>query len=132
MVEDKYIGLALALSGTCCIGSSFIITKKGLNDAANRPAAYPHSHQRQTQNRTASEDFAYLRNPIWWAGMVTMIVGEVANFAAYTFAPAILVTPLGAMSVIIGAILASFLLDERLGRLGVCGCASCIVSQGWL
>jgi hypothetical protein len=26
----------------------------------------------------------------------------VANFAAYTFAPAILVTPLGALSVIIG------------------------------
>lgn len=26
------------------------------------------------------------------------------------------------------AILASFLLDETLGRLGVCGCASCIVS----
>jgi hypothetical protein len=26
------------------------------------------------------------------------------------------------------AILASFLLDEKLGRLGVCGCASCIVS----
>ena len=25
------------------------------------------------------------------------------------------------------AILASFLLDEKLGRLGVCGCASCIV-----
>jgi hypothetical protein len=28
--------------------------------------------------------------------------GTVANFAAYTFAPAILVTPLGALSVIIG------------------------------
>lgn len=54
----------------------------------------------------------------------------VANFAAYTFAPAILVTPLGAMSVIIGAILASFLLDEKLGRLGVCGCASCVVREG--
>lgn len=52
-----------------------------------------------------------------------------ANFAAYTFAPAILVTPLGAMSVIIGAILASFLLDEKLGRLGVCGCASCIIGS---
>jgi len=26
------------------------------------------------------------------------------------------------------AILASFLLDEKLGRLGVCGCACCIVS----
>jgi hypothetical protein len=30
-----------------------------------------------------------------------VIVGEIANFAAYAFAPAILVTPLGALSVII-------------------------------
>ena len=29
-------------------------------------------------------------------------MGEVANFAAYAFAPAILVTPLGALSVLIG------------------------------
>ena len=29
-------------------------------------------------------------------------IGEVANFAAYAFAPAILVTPLGALSVLIG------------------------------
>jgi hypothetical protein len=29
-------------------------------------------------------------------------LGEVANFAAYAFAPAILVTPLGALSVLIG------------------------------
>lgn len=32
-------------------------------------------------------------------------VGEVANFAAYAFAPAILVTPLGALSVLIGYVL---------------------------
>ncbi|WWC68023.1 uncharacterized protein I206_101942 [Kwoniella pini CBS 10737] len=130
MVEDKYIGLGLALGGTFLIGSSFIITKKGLNDAARKDMTeYSHPHQRQSGPRNASEDLSYLQNPIWWAGMVTMIVGEVANFAAYTFAPAILVTPLGAMSVIIGAILASFLLDEKLGRLGVCGCASCIIGS---
>ena len=34
MIEDKYIGLALALSGSLAIGTSFIITKKVL---ANRP-----------------------------------------------------------------------------------------------
>ncbi|ORX33947.1 magnesium transporter NIPA-domain-containing protein [Kockovaella imperatae] len=143
MVEDKYIGLTLALSGTFLIGSSFIITKKGLNDAAKR-TSYPHSHQRSNGPKGAcelvavtlcvahshsAEDLAYLRNPIWWAGMITMVVGELANFAAYTFAPAILVTPLGAMSVIIGAILASFILDEKLGRLGVCGCACCIIGS---
>lgn len=30
-----------------------------------------------------------------------MIVGEIANFSAYAFAPAILVTPLGALSVLV-------------------------------
>ena len=30
-----------------------------------------------------------------------MVVGEIANFAAYAFAPAILVTPLGALSIIV-------------------------------
>lgn len=153
MVEDKYIGLGLAVGGTVCIGwvvvwhkhidrmetdclgrkppsrSSFIITKKGLNDAANNRHTYSSAATGGTSTRNASEDLAYLRNPIWWTGMVTMVVGEVANFAAYTFAPAILVTPLGALSVIIGAILASFLLDEKLGRLGILGCASCLIGS---
>lgn len=31
----------------------------------------------------------------------TVIVGEVANFVAYVYAPAVLVTPLGALSIII-------------------------------
>lgn len=30
-----------------------------------------------------------------------MIVGEAANFIAYAFAPAVLVTPLGALSIIV-------------------------------
>ncbi len=45
--------------------------------------------------------YSYLVEPLWWAGMLTMIVGEIANFAAYAFAPAILVTPLGALSIIV-------------------------------
>lgn len=31
----------------------------------------------------------------------TVIVGEIANFVAYAFAPAVLVTPLGALSIIV-------------------------------
>lgn len=110
MVEDKYIGLGLAVSSSLAIGTSFIITKKGLNDAATQDrgsysAANSHTPSSASAPggaRNASDDMAYLRNPIWWMGMATMVVGEVANFAAYTFAPAILVTPLGALSVIIG------------------------------
>ncbi|KAG8704021.1 hypothetical protein FRC09_003825 [Ceratobasidium sp. 395] len=63
-----------------------------------------------------------------WVGCA-VIIGEVANFAAYTFAPAILVTPLGALSVLIGAVLASLLLNEELGHIGRVGCALCFLGS---
>ncbi|KAJ4288407.1 hypothetical protein N0V90_011642 [Kalmusia sp. IMI 367209] len=75
------------------------------------------------------EGFAYFRNPIWWAGIVTMVLGEIFNFAAYAFAPAILVTPLGALSVLIGAVLGSYFLKEHLGVLGKIGCAICLIGS---
>ncbi|EGX46741.1 hypothetical protein AOL_s00097g489 [Orbilia oligospora ATCC 24927] len=56
-------------------------------------------------------------------------IGEVANFAAYAFAPAILVTPLGALSVLIGAVLSSYFLHEDLGLLGKLGCAICLIGS---
>lgn len=118
-MEDKWVGLLLAVSGTLAIGTSFIITKKGLNDAAAHGTA----------SGNASDSRAYLSNPIWWAGISTLVLGEVANFAAYTFAPPILVTPLGALSVLVGAVLASFFLGEELGPLGRIGCALCLLGS---
>lgn len=115
LVEDKYIGLALAISSSVAIGISFIITKKGLIAAS--------------ENGFEGDGYEYLRNPVWWAGMICMAIGEVANFAAYTFAPAILVTPLGALSVIIGAMLASVFLKEELGVFGKIGCAICLIGS---
>uniref|UniRef100_A0A453G833 Probable magnesium transporter n=1 Tax=Aegilops tauschii subsp. strangulata TaxID=200361 RepID=A0A453G833_AEGTS len=73
--------------------------------------------------------YSYLYEPLWWAGMITMIVGEVANFAAYAFAPAILVTPLGALSIIISAVLADIMLKEKLHIFGILGCVLCVVGS---
>ena len=42
--------------------------------------------------------------PVWVFSFVVFLqvgAGEVANFAAYAFAPATLVTPLGALSVLV-------------------------------
>jgi drug/metabolite transporter (DMT)-like permease len=58
-----------------------------------------------------------------------VLLGEIANFVAYTFAPAVLVTPLGALSIIVSSFLAHFVLKERLEKLGVLGCVSCIVGS---
>ncbi|XP_036317817.1 magnesium transporter NIPA2-like, partial [Rhagoletis pomonella] len=56
-------------------------------------------------------------------------LGEGANFAAYAFAPASLVTPLGALSVIISAVMASNYLNEKLNLLGKIGCVLCILGS---
>jgi len=88
---DNVRGLTLAMSSSAFIGSSFVIKKVGLKKAGDKGV------------RAASGGFSYLYEPLWWLGMITMILGEVANFAAYAFAPAVLVTPLGALSIIFSA-----------------------------
>lgn len=90
---------------------------------------------------------------------MAVIVGEIANFAAYAFAPAVLVTPLGALSIIIrqeksgndcstfcllhtrwhifiylsvylcSAALAHMILGEKLHIFGMVGCVLCIVGS---
>nr|GMD74239.1 probable magnesium transporter NIPA2 [Ipomoea batatas]GMD77794.1 probable magnesium transporter NIPA2 [Ipomoea batatas] len=116
-ISDNVHGLILALSSSIFIGSSFIIKKKGLMKAG------------ASGIRAGSGGYSYLLEPYWWAGMLTMIVGEAANFAAYAYAPAILVTPLGALSIIFSALLAHFILDERLHIFGVVGCILCLVGS---
>ena len=50
-------------------------------------------------------------------------LGELCNFAAYGFVPATLVTPLGALSVLVSAVLAAYFLNEKLNSIGKIGCA---------
>lgn len=54
-----------------------------------------------------------------------VLVGEILNLMAYSFSPAILVTPLGALSVVISAYFSSVFLNERLSFSGKVGCAQC-------
>ncbi|XP_010256349.1 PREDICTED: probable magnesium transporter NIPA4 [Nelumbo nucifera] len=117
MSSDNIKGLVLALSSSFFIGASFIVKKKGLKKAG------------ATGIRAGVGGYSYLYEPLWWAGMITMIVGEIANFAAYAFAPAILVTPLGALSIIISAALAHIILRERLHVFGILGCVLCVVGS---
>ncbi|KFU97858.1 NIPA1 protein, partial [Hydrobates tethys] len=49
-------------------------------------------------------------------------LGQIGNFLAYTAVPTVLVTPLGALGVPFGSILASYLLKEKLNILGKLGC----------
>ncbi|XP_008581837.1 PREDICTED: magnesium transporter NIPA2 isoform X2 [Galeopterus variegatus] len=115
---DFYIGLGLAMSSSIFIGGSFILKKKGLLRLA-----------RKGSMRAGQGGHAYLKEWLWWAGLLSMGAGEVANFAAYAFAPATLVTPLGALSVLVSAILSSYFLNERLNLHGKIGCLLSILGS---
>ena len=113
----KVIGLSLAICSGLFIGTSFVLKKMGLLKAN---AKY---------NEAAGEGYGYLKNVWWWGGMTLMIVGEICNFVAYAFVDAILVTPLGALSVVVTTILSAIFLKERLSFVGKVGCFNCIVGS---
>ncbi|KAG0213586.1 hypothetical protein BGX28_004003 [Mortierella sp. GBA30] len=96
------------------IGASFVFKKKGLINCTKH-------------GMLAGEGHEYLKSVMWWTGMLMMVAGEVCNFVAYAFVQPILVTPLGALSVVVCAILSSIFLRERLNLQGKVGCAQCII-----
>ncbi|XP_018607127.1 magnesium transporter NIPA4 isoform X2 [Scleropages formosus] len=106
-----WIGLSLAVLSAFLIGGSVILKKKALLRLAGKG-----------ETRAGDGGHGYLKDWLWWGGLLTMGAGEVANFAAYMFAPATVVTPLGALSVLISAVLSSYLLGETLNLLGKLGC----------
>ena len=113
----KAIGITLAICSGLFIGTSFVLKKTGLLKAN---AKY---------SEEAGEGYGYLKNAYWWSGMTLMIVGEICNFVAYAFVDAILVTPLGALSVVITTILSAIFLKERLSFVGKIGCFMCIIGS---
>ncbi|XP_026855942.2 magnesium transporter NIPA4 [Electrophorus electricus] len=117
IVPDKWskfnfwTGLTLAVFSAFLIGGSVILKKKALLRLATNG-----------QTRAGEGGHGYLKDWLWWGGLLTMGGGEAANFAAYMFAPATVVTPLGALSVLFSAVLSSHLFGETMNLLGKLGC----------
>ncbi|EEP76027.1 conserved hypothetical protein [Uncinocarpus reesii 1704] len=99
----KAVGISLAVASGLFIGVSFVMKKVGLLKANVK------------YNEEAGEGYGYLKNFYWWA--------------AYAFVDAILVTPLGALSVVVTTILSAIFLKERLSFVGKVGCFNCIIGS---
>ncbi|GJE89471.1 magnesium transporter NIPA-domain-containing protein [Phanerochaete sordida] len=116
--EYRAIGVLLAIGSGVLIGSSFVFKKKGLLSSQ--------------KGHVAGEGVAYLKSPMWWTGMIIMILGELCNFAAYAFVEAIIVTPMGALSVVISSLLSHFILDEKLSLFGWIASIQCLIGSSIL
>ncbi|KAK5604275.1 hypothetical protein CRENBAI_020152 [Crenichthys baileyi] len=100
------LGIAIAAISSFINGSTFVLQKKGILRSRNKGCSY-------------------LIDGVWCSGTLCMIIGQVGNFLAYNLAPAVIVTPLGALGVLFGAVLASWILEEHLSILGKLGCIIC-------
>lgn len=105
-VSSQNLGITIAVISSFINGSTFVLQKKGILRSRHRGRSY-------------------LTDVVWWSGTLCMITGQVGNFLAYNVAPAVVVTPLGALGVLFGAVLASWILKEHLNILGKLGCVLC-------
>ncbi|XP_021956766.1 magnesium transporter NIPA2 [Folsomia candida] len=116
-VVGFWIGVGLSVISSFFIGGSFIVKKKALIRLSRGGL------------RANQGGYGYLKSVLWWAGLLSMGVGEAANFIAYAFAPASLVSVLGVLSVLMTTILSSKYLKERLNFIGKLGCLLCTLGS---
>lgn len=102
------IGIALAVCGNLLVSIALNLTKHAHNVNQRRAVPLP-----------------YVRLPIWWCGFAATLLGEMGNFAAYGFTEASVIAPLGAVSVLANAFIASLALGEGLRLRDLLGCALC-------
>ncbi|KAK5326432.1 hypothetical protein LTR93_003294 [Exophiala xenobiotica] len=87
--------------------STDVDVEGGLESPTEEPG-----HKSEPENADEGRP-SYLKSPVWWLGLVLMIIGEAGNFLAYGFAPASIVSPLGVVALISNCMIAPLMLKER-------------------
>lgn len=102
-LQTYLLGIIVSIFGNILISVSLNIQK--------------YTHVRQAQRGSKP----YYTSSLWWMGVILMGVGELGNFAAYGFAPASLIAPLGCVSVIASAVISVVFLKETLRASDILG-----------
>ncbi|XP_064410493.1 NIPA-like protein 2 [Latimeria chalumnae] len=98
------VGILLAIIGNFLISIALNIQKCTHIRLSSKPIVKP-----------------YYKSKLWWCGLLLMGIGELGNFAAYGFAPATLVAPLGCVCVIGSAVISVVFLKEIMQSSDVLG-----------
>jgi len=59
--------------------------------------------------------------PWWWIGVIGIVSGEVGNLIAYGYAPATVVTPMGAIGVVTNVFITTVFLKEKVNKINILG-----------
>lgn len=96
-----WLGIVLAVFGNILISIGLYLQKK--------------VHVNNRNKKT------YMQLPEWWLGLSVMGCGEIGNFLAYGMAPAVVVSPLGGINVILNFLLCKHGLKEKSSWKGIFG-----------
>ena len=155
--NHKYFGLLFALSSSFFIGSYWVVNKYSLTEISIKktkqkieqaklvppkinvdPSDDTLKKSRKSSggssvdnnhNNNSNLKFEFLWSKNWWLGILLMSFGEICNFIAYIFSPAILVTPLGALSIVVTSILSRIFLKEEISTLKIFGMILAIIGS---
>ncbi|XP_016535320.1 magnesium transporter NIPA1 isoform X1 [Poecilia formosa] len=128
------LGIAIAVISSFINGSTFVLQKKGILRSRDKGCSYLTDvvwcsgtlcSEYDIKNVLFLKRLCFQLNVTKHPSAFSVIIGQVGNFLAYNLAPAVIVTPLGALGVLFGAVLASWILEERLNVLGKLGCIIC-------
>ena len=123
-------GCLISICGNIMISVSLNLQKYVHNQLRQSPQRLCSSSALLPDNEEKSIGFSttdYLRHPLWWVGITLMAVGELGNFAAYGYSPAILVAPLGTVALITNAIIAPIFLQEKIEQNNLIGIALAVL-----
>ncbi|XP_063780246.1 NIPA-like protein 2 isoform X1 [Pseudophryne corroboree] len=107
--KNQILGISLSIAGSFLISISLNLQK--------------YTHVRLALQQ---DPIPYYQSKLWWCGIMLMGIGELGNFAAYGFAPATLIAPLGCVAVIGSAAISVVFLKESLRASDVIGGALAI------
>ena len=109
----SWIGILTAIIGNVLISFALNLQK------------YVHSFIKERNE--PDNEYDYLEETVWWIGMVLLLIGEVGNFIAYSFASAAIVAPLGTVALIANTIFAPLMLKEKFRKRDLYGIIFAIV-----
>lgn len=124
MAERWWIGICFTVCSNVLISLALNCQKlahKRLDESYTPTRGRERGGEEHTPLLSTETRPSYLRSQLWWLGFGLMSLGETGNFlctyscylyAAYGFAPASLVSPLGAVSLLSNVIIAPALLHE--------------------
>jgi multidrug transporter EmrE-like cation transporter len=120
---NSVVGISLAVGANFLVSVSLNVQKFAHNkntQVQNQPPQ-PHPPPLAALTHACLQNLPYTKLPLWWVGMLLNALGELGNLLALGFAPASVVTPVGAVGVVFNAIFASLFLKEPFRKIDCVG-----------